>query len=41
MRFPAVHEYIFYLNNIVRDLRDWFGDTARLERRPRPSHGCD
>ena len=30
VRFPAVAEYMFYLNNLLRDLRDWFGDTARL-----------
>jgi hypothetical protein len=30
VRFPAVAEYSFYLFNLLRDLRDWFGDTARL-----------
>jgi eukaryotic-like serine/threonine-protein kinase len=28
--FPTVAEYAFYLNNITRDVRDWFGDTATL-----------
>jgi len=28
--FPAVSEYTFYLNNILRDFRDWFGDTVCL-----------
>ena len=28
--FPPVGEYVFYVNNILRDFRDWFGDTARL-----------
>ncbi len=31
IRFPGVGEYMFYVNNLLRDLRDWFGDTARLE----------
>ncbi len=28
--FPAVGEYVFYLIKILRDCRDWFGDTDRL-----------
>ncbi len=28
--YPGANEYAFYLNNLLRDLRDWFGDTARL-----------
>ena len=27
---PRVGEYGFYLGNILRDFRDWLGDTARL-----------
>lgn len=30
LSFPTMAEYLFYLNNIFRDFRDWFGDTARL-----------
>jgi hypothetical protein len=29
--FPSVSEYGFYVNNLLRDFRDWFGDTAPLE----------
>ena len=29
--YPAVGEYMFYVNNLIRDLRDWFGDQAALE----------
>ncbi len=28
--YPGAIEYSFYLGNLLRDLRDWFGDTARL-----------
>jgi tetratricopeptide (TPR) repeat protein len=28
--YPGAVEYGFYLGNLFRDLRDWFGDTARL-----------
>jgi hypothetical protein len=27
---PSVSEYTFYLGNLARDLRDWFGDSGRL-----------
>ena len=30
MSYPGANEYGFYLSNLLRDLRDWFGDTARL-----------
>jgi tetratricopeptide (TPR) repeat protein len=31
LSFPAVSEYGFYLGNLLRDFRGWFGDTAPLE----------
>ena len=29
--YPGVGEYMFYVNNLIRDLRDWYGDQAGLE----------
>ena len=29
--YPAVGEYLFYMNNLIRDLRDWYGDQPGLE----------
>ena len=29
-RYPTAIEYGFYLGNLIRDLRDWFGDKTRL-----------
>ena len=31
LSFPTVGEYGFYLGSMLRDFRDWFGDTSRLE----------
>jgi tetratricopeptide (TPR) repeat protein len=30
-RFPTVSEHAFYLNNVIRDFCDWFGDIGPLE----------
>ncbi len=27
-QYPGIGEYLFYFNNILRDLRDWFGEKA-------------